>query len=325
MESKLLISEHVATFFDLPTDVMDILNAHDTKVTNVKDLSSTDYADISILVGWENAEIANAILNAPNSRLHWIQTHSAGVDYLPKDIIATRNITVTNASGVHAEPIAQAVIGDILYFSRSFFKHAENTANKIWSDDVENYVISEMTYLIFGTGNIGIELAKNLKALHANVIGINHSGRAVEGFDKTYPIAEYAEALKDADVVINILPGTEETRHFFNHDFFSHVDNKFLFINVGRGFSVDNQALVDAVATNKFRYIALDVVDPEPLPADSILWNIPNVLITGHSTGYFADYNLRLARIFKDNLPSFFTNGTFIRNVVNLCALRTFE
>lgn len=312
------MSQLLATFCELPDDVLEELQANDTTVIALKDLKPEDYANVTILLGWD-AKIGNAILDDPTSKLKWIQTHSAGIDYLPHDKIAAKNITVTNASGVHAEQISQSVIGDILYFTRGLNTHVANTAKKIWDDKHANiYVLSELKVLILGTGNIGIELAKNLQALHVKVTGINHSGRAVEGFDKTYPIADYATAVKDADIVVNILPGTEETRNFFNDDFFSHVDNLFMFINVGRGFSVDNDALVKAVNAKKVRYVALDVTNPEPLPADSILWDIPEVLITSHTTGFSYDYNLRLVRIFQQNLPSYFTNGSFIRNVVDL-------
>lgn len=312
------MSQHIATFFDLPADVTEVLTSNDTKITHFNDLTPADYADITILLGWDQT-IGNAILDEPSSKLRWIQTASAGIDYLPKDKIAAKNITVTNASGVHAEQIAQSVIGDILYFSRGLNTHVANTANKVWDDQNGNtFVLGDFTVLISGTGHIGVELAKNLHALHVKTLGINHSGRAVDGFDETYAITEYATAVKEADIIINILPGTDETHEFFNDEFFSHVEDAFMFINVGRGFSVDNEALVKAVAEKKIRYVALDVTNPEPLPADNILWNIPEVLITSHTTGFAYDYNLRLANIFKENLPSYFKNGSFVRNVVDL-------
>lgn len=311
------MTEHIATLFDLPTNLVETLHQHNTKVTNFNSLTTSDYADISIIIGWDE-RIGNAILDTPNSKLRWIQTHSAGVDYLPKDKIIAKNIIVTNASGVHSQPISQSVIGDILFFARGFNKHYNNTLNKNWSANVNSYLISDFTFLIFGTGHIGRELAKNLTALHGTVLGINHSGHAVAGFDKTFAITDYAQAVKQADVIINILPGTEETYHFFNTEFFEKINNKFMFINVGRGFSVENNAFIDAMHAHRFKYAALDVVDPEPLPIDSKLWDIPNILITGHSTGQVADYNLRVAKIFADNLPSFFKDGSFIRNVVDL-------
>lgn len=311
------MSEHIATLFDLPTDIIQTLQQHNAKVTNFKALKPTDYADVSIIIGWD-AELGNAILDTPNNKLHWIQTHSAGIDYLPKAKILAQNITVTNASGVHAEPIAQSVIGDILYFIRGLNQHQINTLNKNWSNNVTSHIISDFTFLIFGTGRIGQELAHNLKALHGTVFGVNHSGHPVAGFDKTFAIKDYALAVKNADIIINILPGTDETYHFFNTEFFNQINNKFLFINVGRGFSVNNAALIKAMQNHRFRYAALDVVDPEPLSIDSELWNIPDVLITGHSTGQVTDYNLRVAKIFAANLPSFFKDGSFIRNIVDL-------
>lgn len=312
------MTEHVVAFYELSPAVATLLADAGAKVTAAADIQPADYASVTVLFGWD-AALGTAIVDTPNSQLRWIQSTSAGVDYFPKGKLAAMGVTVTNASGVHAEPIAQSVLGDMLYFTRGLNTHVGHTAAHVWQPTGNNVrVLSEFKVLIFGTGHIGAELAQNLQALHVNVTGINHSGRAVTGFDQVYPIAEYQKAVAAADIIVNILPGTEETRDFYNAEFFSHVSDAFLFINVGRGFSVTNDALIQAVADKKIRYVALDVVNPEPLPADNPLWDIPEVLITSHTTGFVDDYTARLLKIIEANLPSYLADGTFARNVVDL-------
>ncbi|QBO35930.1 phosphoglycerate dehydrogenase [Periweissella cryptocerci] len=312
------MTEHVVKFYDLSPEVTSMLTKAGAKVTAAADLLPADYASVTVMFGWD-ASLGNAIIDTSNSQLRWIQSTSAGVDYFPKDKLAALGVTVTNASGVHAEPIAQSVFGDMLYFTRGLNTHVQNTQTHTWNNQGNNMrVLSEFKVLIFGTGHIGAELAQNLQALHVHVTGINHSGRAVAGFDQVYPLAEYQTAVADADIIVNILPGTEETRDFYNAEFFSHVADAFLFINVGRGFSVTNAELIQAVAAKKVRYVALDVANPEPLPADNPLWDIPEVLITSHTTGFVDDYTARLLKIVAANLPSYLADGTFVRNVVDL-------
>lgn len=309
--------EHIVSFVQLDKAVTDFITEHAIKLTFAKDLQRADYASITIMLGWDKL-LSPKILNSPNSQLKWIQTKSAGVDYLPIATLLERNIPVTNASGVHAQPIAQSVIADMLYFTRGLNQHIKNTNNHVWQANGNQFVLSDFTVLIFGTGRIGQELAHNLKPFGIRTLGINHSGKAVDGFNQVFPLTEYSAALKQADIVVNILPGTEETHHFYNQEFFDKLSELFLFINVGRGFSVDSLALINAVKQAKIKYVALDVTEIEPLPSDDLLWQIPEVLITSHSTGLVPDYDLRLSKIILTNLTSYFTDHKLSRNIVNL-------
>ncbi|MBM7544371.1 NAD(P)-dependent oxidoreductase [Periweissella beninensis] len=311
------MNEHIVSFVELDKPVINFINSHNLKLTLAKDLSPLNYATVTIMLGWDK-HLSEKILNAPNSQLKWIQTRSAGVDYLPISTLNKRNITVTNASGVHAQPIAQSVMADLLYFTRGLNQHVKNTNNHEWQANGNHFVLSDFTILIFGTGRIGQELAQNLQVFGVKTLGVNHHGNPIKGFNEVFSLENYPQALKKANIIINILPGTTETHHFYDPKFFAKITDLFLFINVGRGASVDSDALLKAIAQHKIKYVALDVTELEPLPIDDKLWQIPEILITSHSTGLSYDYDQRLSKIILSNLTSYFTDKTFVRNVVDL-------
>ncbi|RHH71482.1 MULTISPECIES: NAD(P)-dependent oxidoreductase [Vagococcus] len=125
--------------------------------------------------------------------------------------------------------------------------------------------------MIFGTGNIARQLAKTLQVFDCDVFGINRSGRVVEGFTQTYSFEEGKEILRIVDIMINLMPGTPETYHFFNDGSFSNMTNGVIFINIGRGSSVDTRALIKHIKSEKIGFAALDVFEEEPLSKDSEL------------------------------------------------------
>ena len=126
--------------------------------------------------------------------------------------------------------------------------------------------------------------ATKLHALGLHTLGVSAHGRPAAGFEEVVTDAN-AHSRSKADILINALPLTSATKHFYNSEFFSGLQNQPLFINIGRGASVDTPALVQALQTQQLRAAALDVVDPEPLPQDSPLWDMDNVLLTPHISG----------------------------------------
>ena len=120
------------------------------------------------------------------------------------------------------------------------------------------------------------------------------------------------------DIVINILPLTSQTHHFYNQALFDKMKDGVIFINVGRGPSVDTDALIAQCRSGKISFAALDVFEEEPLPQTNPLWELDNVLITPHISGNTDQYNQRMLTIFHENLHAFKTDGTLKRNLVNL-------
>lgn len=301
----------------LTSENYELLSSYGIDVVTPDTITANQIADIMISYGWDNA-IGEKILADPNAKLKWIQAQSAGVDYLPLSLLKARGITVTNASGLKALPIAQTVLSYILYFARGLNVYA---TRKHWEPFTNQYLINELPVLIFGTGRIGKQIASHIKAFGATVYGVNTSGRAVPGFDAVYPISNYQAGLAKARVVVDGLPGTADTADFFDTRFFEQVNQLFLFINIGRGTTLDQDALLSAIDDSRVKFAALDVTTPEPLPKNHPLFERHQILLTQH-TSWGEHVNAGrtggLFRLFEQNLTSFVNDGSFKQNVVNL-------
>lgn len=314
MTEKLLIIAHMddSLFYNF-TD-------YGVEVFKPSDLGQTvDPADITIAFGW-NQTAGNQLLNAPNSKLKWIHAISAGVDTLPLAEFAKRNIILTNSSGIHATSIAQSVLAFILHFVRNIDVAMANKPKQHWPaiDEVKPHSMTDFTYTIFGTGHIGQEIARLIKAFGAKTIGINSTGHPVDYFDETLALEHLDDHIWQSDVIINVMPLNDHTRQFYNQQFFNHFNNLFLFVNVGRGPSVNSNDLISALQAGQVQHAALDVFETEPLPANSPFWRMDNVLVTPHSTGQISHFQRIQVELLLKNLPGFVKSGTISQNQVNL-------
>lgn len=274
---------------------------------------------ITIIFGWDK-KIGPAALMAPSNQVKWIQTVSAGIDYLPLDWIKAHDVQVTNASGVYSPAIAESTIGYLLYFIRGFNEAVKNQAGHFWEqparDDLR--LLASQNVVIYGTGSIGQAIAKLLHGFGNEPAGVNRSGHPVDGFKQTVSLENDHDLLKDADVVINAMPATSTTVHYFDEQFFKQLDGLNIFINVGRGKSVDQQALMNALLYQNILHAALDVFEEEPLAKDSRLWDYPNVLITPHQTGFAQENTKPILNIFEKNLQSWLNDGSLSVNLTDV-------
>ncbi|WP_341780005.1 NAD(P)-dependent oxidoreductase [Levilactobacillus sp. HBUAS70063] len=276
-------------------------------------------APITAIFGWDH-EVGPAALMAPNNQVKWIQTVSAGIDYLPLDWIKAHNVQVTNASGVYSPSIAESTIGYLLYFIRGFNEAVKNQAGHFWQQPERNDLglLASQKVVIYGTGSIGQAIAKLLNGFGNQPYGVNRSGHPVDGFKDTVSLADDHTLLKDADAVINAMPATSATVHYFDDAFFKQLDGLNVFINVGRGKSVDQQALMNALLYQNVLHAALDVFEEEPLDKNSRLWDYPNVLITPHQTGFAKENTKPVLDIFKKNLTSWVADGSLPVNLTDV-------
>lgn len=316
----------ILTLTKLPEEQVTALNNAGYEVIHaaIRDLSDAELVDIDIIYGVDEFlnDILLHILELPNHKLKWLQVVSAGVNYLPLKELQAAGVQITNASGVKAKPIAQTVLAFLLSFARSV-----NTYEHIhtWNEQTDQYLIDELHIAVFGTGNIGKQVATYLNAFGADVIGISRSGRTSPEFMANYKIDDAPDALAKhkIDVVINTLPGTDETRHYFDDAFFT-AQPLFAFINVGRGSTVAQRDLIAALKNGQVRFAGLDVTSPEPLPDDNALWTFENVILTQHTSwGEHANKGRRFGKtdlfdIFFANAPTFITNQTLVKNAVDL-------
>lgn len=288
------------------------------KILNSNELPKNfDLSLVEIIFGW-NKILGEKILNTPNSQLKWVQVYSAGVEELPLTSFLKKGILVSNASGVHSIPITETVLGMLLSHYRGIRLAIQDQELENWNATGKIKELKGQSLLIVGTGAIGRQLAQSAHALGVNVYGINRTGYEMQYFKKNYPQTEIDDVLPKMDIVVNILPLTEKTVHFYDEQRFSKMKDKVVFINVGRGPSVDTSALLQACRTGKIGFAGIDVFESEPLPKDSSLWALKNVLVTPHISGKTDQYDARFFEIFFDNISNYIENGQLTRNQINL-------
>ncbi|HEY4913661.1 MAG TPA: 2-hydroxyacid dehydrogenase [Candidatus Dormibacteraeota bacterium] len=224
-----------------------------------------------------------------------VQAFSAGVDWLLP--LIPPGVVLCSAVGVHDASVSEWVVAAILAMRRRLPEFGELQHRAEWNREIATQRVSDpvddlegKTVLVVGYGSIGKALASRLTPFGARVVGIAQHARP----DAVTPEA-LPRLLPTADVVVDLLPFTPDTRKFVDAKFLSRMKPGALFVNAGRGGTVDTDALLDALRSGRIR-AALDVTDPEPLPAEHPLWKEPNVLITPHIAGTVAQMEARAYR-----------------------------
>lgn len=221
-------------------------------------------------------------------KLVWIQIFSSGAERcLSVNRVANGEVILTNMQKMSAPVIGEHAIAMALALARRLPLFARRMQTGSWSrasDTTSSMVsLSGKTMLVIGLGGIGIEAARRAAALGMQVIGTRNSSRDGPPFVKYVGLSdELLELAGEADVIVNALPLTTATRGLLGTAFFDATKEGALFVNVGRGATVDTEALIAALRNGKIGGAGLDVTDPEPLPADHPMWQFDNVIITPH-------------------------------------------
>lgn len=252
--------------------------------------------------------------------LKWIFSYSAGVDTYPLTTLEKMGVVLTNTSGIHKTNIAEQVLGAMIMFSRDFLKAMRDKNEKKWEDN-EYYNLSELygrKILIVGTGKIGKEVGRKADAFDMIVHGVRNSnaGEKLTYFDKIYSTSDLENILGDYDFVVSILPSTPRTKNIWNKTLLNKLNKEAVFINVGRGDAVVEEELIKVLEEGKIKGAYLDVFQVEPLPKDSKLWEMENVIITPHNAGPTPFYRERAMKIFMDNYERF-KRGEMMNNIVD--------
>lgn len=250
--------------------------------------------------------------------LKFVQSLMVGFDHVDLEEIKARGIVFANASGVSSIPIAEYVILKILDYLKQSQTFRDNQKESFWDKHPENGSIKELyaqKVLVLGTGHIGSEIAKKLKAFGAFVIGVNSDGRAVEYFDETYRLSEVKKHLKKANFVVGALPLNADTNYLYNKEFFKAMDSEAVFINIGRGSQVVEADLLE-VLKDHLAHVYLDVVPVEPLPCKSKLWSNPKISITPHVSASSNHLNNRIKDLVIKNAYAFKHDKEIINKVV---------
>ena len=257
--------------------------------------------------------LAISVLKA--NQLKWMHTFSAGVDSPFFIDLIEKGVTLTNSSGAAASPIAQTAILYMLALSRNVRAWFEHQDNKEWQRH-EFTELDDSRLAVIGMGPIGAEIARLGVALNMQVEGIRRSPKGNEPCP-TFSFDHLSDVLGRADWVALALPLTPDTQNLFDQQQFAHMKPGAHFINVGRGELVDETALIQALNSQHLAGAALDVFATEPLPEDSPLWSMKNVLITPHSSGATTQSGLRAEEIFVRNFALFVQNEQ-MHNVVTI-------
>lgn len=268
-----------------------------------------------ILYGFPNESPAGlARIAKSNPHLQWIHAMAAGAGGAVKasglDTETLQKFHVTTSAGVHALPLAEfSAFGILNGFKRSA-ELAQDQAAKHWPGlRTPTKLANGSKVVIAGLGEIGMETARVARALGMRVSGTKRNVEAIEGIDEVTDNNGLAGLLANADAVVNTLPGTPYTEGLFNQEIFSAMQPGTVFVNVGRGTVVDEDALLEALDNGQVSYACLDVFAVEPLPQDSPLWNHPKVLVSPHTSALSAAENRLIAERFCSNLRTFLDGG----------------
>lgn len=224
--------------------------------------------------------------------LRYLQLTTAGANrYLNLPQFKDGKILLATASGAYGCGVSEWMLSMTMMMFKKLYLYRDNMslASKRWSSHGKVKAINGSTIVCFGTGDIGTEYAKRVKALGAHVIGICRSKEKTHSsvFDEIYTSKECHPVLQYADAVAMALPSTQESFHLLSKELLAEMQSDAYLINAGRGDTVDTAALIEALQNGSIAGAALDVTDPEPLPDASPLWNFSNVMITPHVAGGF--------------------------------------
>lgn len=303
---------HGETITSICPDVQPIIYVGDDPLPDDQ-LANVDIAFLSSDV-WPDRIRGISISLMKTPKLQWLQTFSAGVDSPFFLQLMERGVTLTNASGAAASPIAQTAILYMLALSRNMRQWDRNQQQRVWQqhqfDELDGANLA-----VIGMGSIGAEIARLGVALNMNVEACRRTPSGDEPCP-TFPLTQLDDVLARADWVASALPLNKDTEHIFDARRFGLMKKGARFINVGRGELCDEPALVDALQSGHLGGAGLDVFAVEPLPQDSPLWGMDNVIVTPHSSGTSGRSGSRAAQIFLANFERW-VKGEQLRNVVS--------
>ena len=276
---------------------------------------------------------AEAVIGEPEEselqkaeNLHWVQLTWAGADKYTKMKTFPTGVTLTNASGAFGKIISEYVIGNIIALYRGFPAYWKNKQEHLWVQNKSSDTIYGKNILILGTGDIGRNIAHRMKTFETHVIGIKRNAvseysQHLKDFDEVYDLTALDEQLPHADIVIGCLPGTPETKGLLNYDRLHSMKKAAVLVNVGRGSLIPTEDLIRVLQEGHLKGAVLDVFETEPLPSDSPLWEMDQVILTPHIAGPSFGGNTEVQdmiwNICMENLERYL-NGKELKNIVRL-------
>ncbi len=250
--------------------------------------------------------------------IEWIQLNSSGADAYAADGAVPQSTMITCATGAYGHAISEYMVGMLLTMMKKVPQYLDAQKKGAWCDFGTVESPSGKRVLLVGTGNIGLEFAKRIKAFGATVVGVrNRADLCPAELDEVYSVEKLKEQVSIADVIALSLPGTKSSYHLFNKDILMNCKKGAYLMNVGRGTALDTKVLLDKEVYEHFSGIWLDVTETEPLPEKDPLYFVPNLLLTPHITGgyHLPQTTENILNIAVNNCKAWLGQGKYIHIV----------
>jgi D-2-hydroxyacid dehydrogenase (NADP+) len=259
-------------------------------------------SDVDVLISF--AIELKDVFYARATGLKWIQCLATGVDHVLRAPSLRSETVLTSGRGVHGAPMRETVLYLMLNASRDVRGLVAEQNEHVWNRRFYNLLMGK-TAVVVGVGVVGAAIAQLLKAFGMHVVGLSRTPRAVEGFAEMLPTDRLPEAAGRADFLINVLPANADNALLFDRAVFAAMKPTAYYISAGRGQTVDEPALIEALRERWIAGAGLDVFQTEPLPPDSPFWDLPNVFITPHLGGYTSEYEDLIMPLIVGNMRLF--------------------
>ncbi|EFW92025.1 2-D-hydroxyacid dehydrogenase [Haladaptatus paucihalophilus DX253] len=294
--SHLGIHESVEAVFP-PEQLREELSALDPTVAVVGDGDRDALADCDALVTFAYRE---SFLDAD---LEWIHSIQAGYDRFPLSELEEAGIILTNSTGIHGTSVGETVLGTMLEIARRLHRFSRQQVAHEWTrpDWDEPFTLQHEPICVVGLGTLGQGIAKRADAIGMHVTGVRRSAESVPHVRTVYANDDLHEAISDARFVALATPLTDETEGLMGEAEFDAMRDDAYFVNVARGDCADQDALVAALQGGDIAGAALDVFEEEPLPEDSPLWDMDDVIVTPHAAAAEVDYYRHIAELVREN------------------------
>ena len=271
-------------------------------------------ADAEVAFSGNNPRRVRQLLDA-TPKLRWYHTVSAGVENMPLPELAQRGIVLTNNSGSYDIQIAEHLLAFVFAASRQLHRYRDNQRAREWKEE-QHRELRDATIVVYGMGSIGGEIARLAGAVGMRVIGVRRkAGPSEPGVDRVVAADRLAEVVGEADYLAIAAPLTSATRGAISRDVISRMKPTAWIVNIARGAIVDEPAMIEALQAKRIGGAALDVFTTEPLPKESPLWTIENVIITPHHAGSSPRVRERTLALFAENLRRYKAGEPLINRV----------
>ena len=304
LESRAIVDSYISR-------TRPMLDGHELVVCEDLESIKREIVDADVMIGWR---ITPEVF-AEARQLKWIQLGSAGIDHTLFPELIESDVILTTLSGIHTAVVAEHVLALMLALTRRLDVAMRLQSQRRYERSEIAATADELagkTLGIVGLGRIGQGIARVAMSLGMGIVATKRTPDPGAMVDELYSPDRLPVMLPKCDVLVLVLPLTSESAALIGRKEIELMKNGSYLINVARGAMVDHDALSDALASGKLRGAALDVFPEEPLPADSPIWDLPNVIITPHTAGSHPGYSERAARIFRQNLEAFLSGGEMV-------------